>query len=371
MAERERRPRREQPADPKARPSRSRPERAASRGASIARRKELDRAVRLIDRICRVAGNPNLVQEARRRLARRGVPAAIRRHDSAVLFEWLAEAVSFQGIANSVAYGYMQRHGRVRWDQIAHALDATPSCQKLESYWHFEACGYRKAAHSCAEPLLLPACPLPTHDLRNGGLNQAVYSLFLFIRDIAAGDLVGWLDERLASVDRAMPSDRNVQLRAALLHPICQIRSVSNKVASMALSQLLLAGDRRRPLWIEAGTVLIAVDTLVHNFLHRTGMLARLGTLHPYGSRCYGAGGCAEIVDRIAGQLDARHFNPAFPTNFPRFVQHAIWRFCAEDGLDECNGHQIDDRVRCDRRDCPAYRQCDRVPLKPERKRSL
>jgi hypothetical protein len=52
-------------------------------------------------------------------------------------------------------------------------------------------------------------------------------------------------------------------------------------------------------------------------------------------------------------------------------VQHAIWRFCAEDGLDECNGHQIDDRVRCDRRDCPAYRQCDRVPLKPERKRSL
>ena len=44
-------------------------------------------------------------------------------------------------------------------------------------------------------PHLIDSCPLPTH---NGNLNQLAYSLFLFIRDIANGDLVGWIDARLA-----------------------------------------------------------------------------------------------------------------------------------------------------------------------------
>ena len=35
---------------------------------------------------------------------------------------------------------------------------------------------------------------------------------------------------------------------------------------------------------------LVAVDTLVHNFLHRTGILRRLCADHPYGDRCYRAG---------------------------------------------------------------------------------
>jgi hypothetical protein len=39
--------------------------------------------------------------------------------------------------------------------------------------------------------------------LRNGRLNQTAYSLFLFIRDIADGDLVGWIDRQLAE-----PNDR-------------------------------------------------------------------------------------------------------------------------------------------------------------------
>ena len=41
------------------------------------------------------------------------------------------------------------------------------------------------------------------------------------------------------------------------------------------------------------GETLVAVDTLVHNFLHRTGILRRLGAEHPYGERCYRTGGCA------------------------------------------------------------------------------
>jgi hypothetical protein len=72
-------------------------------------------------------------------------------------------------------------------------------------------------------------------------------------------------------------------------------------------------------------------------------------------------------LERIAATIDARRFNPAFPVNFPRFVQYAVWQFCAENGLDECNGRQIDDREQCDRRQCPAFRLCDRVALKPKK----
>jgi hypothetical protein len=75
---------------------------------------------------------------------------------------------------------------------------------------------------------------------------------------------------------------------------------------------------------------MIAIDTLVHNFLHRTGILARFGADHLYGAGCYRPGGCADIITLVAAQIDARAFNPAFPAIFPRFVQHAIWRYCAQ-----------------------------------------
>src|SRR5690349_19230748 len=104
MAERERRPRRE-PAAKKTRPSRL--GRSAGGGAGIVGRSELDRAVGLIDRICRVAGDPKFIDRARRHLAHRGVRKAIRQRDSAILFDWLAEQFSYRGIANEVAFDYM------------------------------------------------------------------------------------------------------------------------------------------------------------------------------------------------------------------------------------------------------------------------
>ena len=47
----------------------------------------------------------------------------------------------------------------------------------------------------------METCPLPLHEFRNGNLNQLAYSLFLFIRDVAGGDLVGWIDRRLAEAE--------------------------------------------------------------------------------------------------------------------------------------------------------------------------
>ncbi|MBV9828191.1 MAG: hypothetical protein JO001_21365 [Alphaproteobacteria bacterium] len=133
----------------------------------------------------------------------------------------------------------------------------------------------------------------------------------------------------------------------------------------MALAELLLSGDAKRPAWIEAGTVMIAIDTLVHNFLHRTGILRDLAAEHAYGSRCYAPNGCAPIIERIANKIDARRFNPAYPAVFPRFVQHAIWRFCAQTSFNRCNGNRIDDRAACEQLDCPVFTRRARVPMKP------
>jgi hypothetical protein len=298
-------------------------------------------------------------------LARHGVIAAVQRRTSSEIFDWLIDTLSYQGISDSIATNYMEQHGRVRWRDIADALAHPVRCPKLTCYWAFEGCGYRKGSGVCANPEHQPTCPLPRHDLRNGRLNQTAYSLFLFIRDLAEGDIVGWLDQQLAAVAAAPVFDRPARLRHALLWPLGHVHGVSNKVLAMALSDLLIAADAKRPAWIEAGSVMIAIDTLVHNFLHRTGTLGDFGAEHPYGPRCYAPNGCAEIIERIAGKIDARQFNPAFPANFPRFVQHAIWRFCAEAGLNRCNGRHIDDRAPCAQSDCPVFASCARVPLKP------
>ena len=196
------------------------------------------------------------------------------------------------------------------------------------------------------------------------------YSLFLFMRDVADKDFVGWIDRQLGTVDSQTP-DRLAALREAIIGPLRNVYGVSDKVLAMALSNLLLAAGSRRPLWVEVGATFVAVDTLVHNFLHRTGILHRLGADHPYGDRCYRPRGCAEILHLLAANIDARQFNPAFPATFPRFVQSAIWRYCAENGLAICNGNQIDDDAPCENRYCQLFRRCDRIALHAEDEKTL
>ena len=53
-----------------------------------------------------------------------------------------------------------------------------------------------------------------------------------------------------------------------------------------------------------------------------------------------------------------------FRQTFPRFVQHAVWRYCSQSGLDVCNGNRIDDAQRCANMDCQARPMCDRLALR-------
>jgi len=319
-------------------------------------------AIKIVHSICCLAGSPSYIDDIRAELGDRGIIRAIRDHDTPALFNWLIGELSFQGISDTVALGYIADHGNVRWGDIADALSRNPSCPKLGGYWRFYDCRYHKGSHTCSEPGHIEACPLPRHPLRNGRLNQMAYSLFLFMRDVADVDFVAWIDKQLGTVDPNAP-DRLAACGEAIIGPLRNVYGVADKVLAMALSSLLLSAGKRRPLWREVGATFIAVDTLVHNFLHRTGIPARLCSDHPYGDTCYRPGGCADILALVAARIDAREFNPTFPATFPRFVQSAIWRYCAENGLDICNGNRIDDDARCGNAHCQLFRRCDQVAL--------
>jgi hypothetical protein len=320
----------------------------------------IDHAVRIIHQVCCLAGSFDLVEEFRDQ----DLSAAIERHDSAVLFDRLMFDFSFQGISDEIAINYMRRYGQATWHSVRKNLTARPSCPKLQSYWHFHDCRYEKTSRTCAEPDHIDTCPLPTHPLRNGHLNQIPYSLYLFIRDVADGDLVGWIDHRLDQANESGAPDPLSQARVGLIEPMRNICGVADKVLAMAMSGILIGAADVRARWLEVGVHLIAVDTLVHNFLHRTGILSRFKAAHPYGSGCYRPGGCADIIRLVASQIDARQFNRAFPAVFPRFVQLTIWRYCSQQGFDICNGNRVDDRYRCQNRHCRLYGICDRFRLK-------
>src|SRR4051812_12054581 len=168
---------------------------------------------------CRVVAETGSLASLYHHRADRSISAAVQAHDTPALFDWLVEILSYQGVSDAIAWGYMDQHGRVCFSNIDQALRARPSCPRLTSYWHFHDCRFAKTAGTCAEPAHIGACPLPTHDLRNGRLNQTAYALFLFLRDVCAGDLVGWIDERLTAADQPGVPDRAVRMRQALLEP--------------------------------------------------------------------------------------------------------------------------------------------------------
>lgn len=310
------------------------------------------------------AAPSNFLASQRAGFSRSGISFAVRRRNTAMIFDHLVGVSQFQGISDRNADAFIEKHGLVSFEDIEMALGSAPSCPRLQAYWTFSDCRFRKAEQSCSEPLHILACSVPQHPTRKGSLIQAAYALFLFIRDICDGDLIGWIDQRLADADPGLDAPhRAVQMGAALLHALRNIVGIGDKVWSMALADLLLVADPSRERWVTTGAAMVVVDSLLHNHLHRTGVLRRFAAEHPYGPRCYASGGCSDLIRGLAARIDARRFNPTFPASFPRFVQFALWRVCSTSELDYCNGNRIDDRARCENATCPAFTACDRLTL--------
>ena len=65
-------------------------------------------ATSLIRRLCRISGDPELIDDLRYDLACSGVIAAVAAHDDEVLFNWLADCISYQGVSDAIAASYLE-----------------------------------------------------------------------------------------------------------------------------------------------------------------------------------------------------------------------------------------------------------------------
>jgi hypothetical protein len=323
-----------------------------------------DHADAFIRAVCTFAGTLSLLDEIDDEIRQAGLDQAVASRDTPPIFDWLLTAFSFQGVSDQAARSYMEKHGSASWAKLEASVQACPSCPKLQTYWHYESCRYDKGSFTCAEPDHIDACPVPRARLRNGRLNQTAASFFLFVRDIAGGDLVGWIDTQLEAARESTNADLETARQEALIGPLRGIFGVADKVLTNALSWLMIGARDQRPIWFETGKAMVVVDRLVHNHLIRTGIMEACGIPHRYGPGCYAQGGCAEIIRGAAKRIDARSFNPNFPKIFPRFIQHALWSLCAADRLDVCNANRIDDQKPCQLGYCQLFRICSRKPLK-------
>lgn len=308
-------------------------------------------ALRILNAIYQLARSDNLLDARAIDPTRAMLRHALRHRDMGLIYDWLIQALSLQGVSDRVAIGYARKNGSPTWHDLRSDLARKPSCPKLATFWHYESCGYSKTLRTCAQPDHIHSCPVPRLRLRNGRLNQLAWSLLLWIRDIADDDLVRWIRNRIRHARRT--SRTTQEDRDGLLAPLKGIYGASDKVLSMALADLLLAAPSRWRNWRRLGGALIVIDTLVHNNLSRTGILARHGAEHVYGPGCYRPNGCAGVVDRVADRLAIA----------PRTLTHALWRYCSQDGLAICNGIRIDDSRPCNNKHCRLYRICDRRQL--------
>lgn len=319
--------------------------------------KRFDASVRLLDRICKIA-HPTWGFLASATRDAGALQKALRRRDTEAIYDWLMIVFSYQGIADKSVDTILARDGSVTWKQIDETLLHDAGCSKLRGFWAFSGCGFSKLSRSCNSPTKFESCHLPRLTLRNGALSQLAYSLYFFMRDVANRDFFGWLDQR---VSHALEGGY-LAIEEHLIAPMRSVFGISDKVISMALSELLLASDL--PAWRQLGAEFIVIDRLVHNFLHRSGILRRHKCEHLYGRSCYAENGCAKLLLSLSRGIDTRRFHNSFLQPFPRFVQLAIWRFCAASGENICNGNKIDDAKRCQNEGCNLQSFCERVSLR-------
>lgn len=286
------------------------------------------------------------------------------------LFRSFMGHFSLQGISDKIVAEFRAKHGAITYLQISRRINTQRKnhpnlCGKLKSFELFKSCGYKKEKFTCKNMRMLMRCPLRFHVLLKGVLNVKAYSFYFYLGDECHGDLITHIDNIILKHFRVGVDEPSATIAAKddLIGSLTKIFGVGNKLANMTLSSFLMA-DQTRVYHIKVARALVAIDSLVHNFFHRTGALQLYECSHNYGPSCFK--NCVQIVNTLSKHIDVKIFKEDQPRYFPRFVQHSIWYFCAGDGADICNGKNIDDSEPCNMEGiCPVYDLCGRITLKP------
>ncbi len=106
-----------------------------------------------------------------------------------------------------------------------------PKCPKLHSFTNFNNCGYSKSKRTCNEPQFFSKCPLPRYNMRNGKLNQMVFSVYLFLRDRCDGDFPSFVKGIFGSPQQQEKLSEE-ELRAAIGNFVGELDQIFNGCGS-------------------------------------------------------------------------------------------------------------------------------------------
>lgn len=309
--------------------------------------------VKMITDICVKHGSKSLMK-----------PLNIEPKNSIGIFNWLMGAFSYQGVSDEIADSFIEEHGNITHRQITIKLiKLGRKCSKLSNFESFTNCGYKKNKESCNNLRMYNSCPLPTHNLRKGALNQLAYSLYFFKRDVCQDDFIGFIDKCFKKYETEKEGpNKSKQMQKDITERFCLIYGVNNKLSNMALADMLIGWDKKKSDWMRVGCSMIAIDSLVHNFMHRTGILKYYKAEHRYGE-CYDENSCFDIIYNLSNKINCNKIFSSYPEFFPRHIQFSIWRFCSKGNSNICNGNNINKIQYFCKNNCAFDNICSKIPL--------
>ena len=113
----------------------------------------------------------------------------------------MSGAISYQGTSDHVAATYIERHGTISAWELRCRLNRRQLCPKLKDYWHYKNAATRRPGGLATSRRNIPATPCSATTCAMA-VSTRPYSLFLFVRDVSGGDLVGWIDRQLKLADQ-------------------------------------------------------------------------------------------------------------------------------------------------------------------------
>lgn len=107
-----------------------------------------------------------------------------------------------------------------------------------------------------------------------------VFSLYFFLRDVCQNDFYRFIQTHF---DKGKQAKSQVQ---DFIQTFSQVYNVGPKLIDMAFSHIYFT---QYPGWDyrRVGAEMVAIDTLVYNFLSRTGTLDEYKKPHKYGPACH------------------------------------------------------------------------------------
>lgn len=296
-----------------------------------------------------VAIDPDYVEDVRRRWS------SLRGSGPEIIAGKLFEIANYQGMSDRAASSWLSTNGSPDFQELALRLPHE-RCECVGSVDGISGCGYLRSQRVCSHPALLASCIVPTIPARKGQLSRLAVALSYWAAQLPNQSLGAWVRSKLKRGDHRAGG-------AAMVEDLKRLPGVSDKVASMIASDVAIGLSAGSDALLRAGASVIVVDRLVHNLLIRTGAVRIAGRSHAFGLGCYAEGGCRDLIVLFARGIDARQFNRRWPTFAPRMLQHAIWRLCAGDEMNICNGNNTRADAACGIRSCPAFDACARVGI--------